>query len=167
MKKSEILELVVASSVAISAELEKAGLSKAVIGAVNAELDKIKVLVEPKSGGIVTDVHEVANFNSEGKVTAILCSLSKRWLPVYDAEGNENFYTDTKSDKFGGFKRLSKAAESIRQKHAKAVKATEASVLADLLNPEVSLTEDEAKAILESAKVVDYSSVGSETRPVA
>ena len=167
MKKSEMLELVVASAVAINTTLENAGLSKSVIGSVNSELDKIKDLVEPKSGGVVTDVNEVANFDAEGNVTAILCSLSKRWLPVYDAEGNENFYTDTKSDKFGGFKRLSKAAESIRQKHAKAVKATEAAVLADLLNPEVSLTEDEAKATLEAAKVIDYSSVGSETRPVA
>lgn len=167
MKKSEMLELVIASSVAIVSELEGAGLSKTVIGKVSTELDKIKELVEPKTGGFVTDVNEVANFDAEGNVTAILCSLSKRWLPVYDKEGNENFYTDTKSDKFGGFKRLSKAAESIRQKHAKAVKATEASVLADLLNPDVSLTEDEAKAILEKAKTVDYSTVGSEARPVA
>ena len=167
MKKVEMLKLVVASSVAISIVLEQAGLSKTVIGSVNVELDKIQELVAPKAGGIVTDVNEVANFDAEGNVTAILCSLSKRWLPVYDSEGNENFYTDVKSDKFGRFKRLSKAAESIRQKHAKAVKATEASVLADLLNPEVELTEAEAKQILESSKTIDYSSVGSETRPVA
>lgn len=167
MKKSEMLELVVASSDAIGNILESAGLSKTVIGSVNAELEKIQDLVAPKAGGIVTDVNEVANFDADGNVTAILCSLSKRWLPVYDAEGNENFYTDAKSDKFGGFKRLSKAAESIRQKHAKAVKATEASVLADLLNPKVELTEAEAKEILESSKIIDYSSVGSETRPVA
>lgn len=167
MKKSEMLDLVVASSVAISTVLEQAGLSKTVIGSVNVELDKIKDLVAPKAGGVVTDVNEVANFDAEGNVTAILCSLSKRWLPVYDAEGNENFYTDAKSDKFGGFKRLSKAAESLRQKHAKAVKATEASVLADLLNPEVELTEAQAKEILESSKVIDYSVIGSETRPVA
>ena len=167
MKKSEMLDLVVASSVAIVSELENAGLSKTVIGSVNVELEKIKDLVAPKAGGVVTDVNEVANFDAEGNVTAMLCSLSKRWLPVYDAEGNENFYTDTKSDKFGGFKRLSKAAESIRQKHAKAVKATEASVLTDLLNPEVELTEAQAKEILDTAKVIDYSTVGSETRPVA
>lgn len=167
MKKSEMLELVVASSVAIVAELENAGLSKTVIGSVNTELEKIKDLVAPKAGGVVTDVNEVANFDAEGNVTAILCSLSKRWLPVYDAEGNENFYTDAKSEKFGGFKRLSKAAESIRQKHSKALKATEAAVLADLLNPEVSLNETEAKAKIEAAKVIDYTVIGSETRPVA
>lgn len=167
MKKSEMLELVTASSVAIVSILEKNGLSKTVLGEVKVELDKIKELVEPKTGGVAVDVNEVANFDADGNVTALLCSLSKRWLPVYDAEGNENFYTDAKSDKFGGFKRLSKAAESIRQKHAKAVKATEASVLADLLNPEVSLTEAEAKEILEKSKIVDYSSVGSEVRPVA
>ena len=167
MKKAEMLELVIASSVAIGTILESAGLSKTVIGSVNTELEKIQELVAPKAGGIVTDVNEVANFDAEGNVTAILCSLSKRWLPVYDSEGNENFYTDVKSDKFGRFKRLSKAAESIRQKHAKAVKATEASVLADLLNPEVELTEAEAKQILEYSKTIDYSSVGSETRPVA
>ena len=167
MKKSEMLELVVASSVAIVGVLENAGIARSVIGSVNTELEKIKDLVAPKAGGVVTDIYEVANFDAEGNVTAILCSLSKRWLPVYDAEGNENFYTDAKSDKFGGFKRLSKAAESLRQKHAKAVKATEASVLADLLNPEVELTEAQAKEILESSKSIDYTTVGSETRPVA
>ena len=167
MKKSEMLELVVASSVAIVEVLENAGIARSVIGSVNTELEKIKDLVAPKAGGVVTDVNEVANFDAEGNVTAILCSLSKRWLPVYDAEGNENFYTDAKSDKFGGFKRLSKAAESIRQKHAKALKATEAAVLADLLNPEVELTETQAKETLDAAKVIDYSTVGSETRPVA
>lgn len=167
MKKSDMLELVVASSVAIAEVLENAGIARSVIGSVNTELDKIKDLVAPKAGGVVTDVNEVANFNAEGNVTDILCSLSKRWLPVYDAEGNENFYTDTKSDKFGGFKRLSKAAESLRQKHAKTVKATEASVLADLLNPEVELTEAQAKEILESSKTIDYTTIGSETRPVA
>jgi len=167
MKKSEMLELVVASSVAIVEVLENAGIARSVIGSVNTELDKIKDLVAPKAGGVVTDIYEVANFDAEGNVTAILCSLSKRWLPVYDAEGNENFYTDAKSDKFGGFKRLSKAAESLRQKHAKAVKATEASVLADLLNPEVELTEAQAKEILESSKSIDYTSIGSDIRPVA
>lgn len=167
MKKSEMLDLVVASSVAISTVLENAGLSKTVIGSVNTELEKIKDLVAPKVGGVITDVNEVANFDAEGNVTSMLCSLAKRWLPVYDAEGNENFYTDAKSDKFGGFKRLSKAAESIRQKHAKAVKATEASVLADLLNPEVELTEAQAKEILESSKSIDYTTIGSDIRPVA
>ena len=88
MKKSEMLELVVASSVAIVAELENAGLSKTVIGSVNTELEKIKDLVAPKAGGVVTDVNEVANFDAEGNVTSILCSLSKRWLPLYDAEWN-------------------------------------------------------------------------------
>lgn len=167
MKKSVMLEVFVAASVAIVEVLENAGIARSVIGSVNTELDKIKDLVAPKAGGVVTDVNEVANFDAEGNVTAILCSLSKRWLPVYDAEGNENFYTDAKSDKFGGFKRLSKAAESLRQKHAKAVKATEASVLADLLNPEVELTEAQAKEILESSKSIDYTTIGSETRPVA
>lgn len=167
MKKSEMLDLVVASSVAIGSILESAGIARSVIGSVNTELEKIQDLVAPKVGGVVTDVNEVANFDAEGNVTAMLCSLAKRWLPVYDAEGNENFYTDAKSDKFGGFKRLSKAAESIRQKHAKALKATEAAVLADLLNPEVELTEAQAKETLDAAKVIDYSTVGSEIRPVA
>ena len=167
MKKADMVLLVAGAVTKVEEILVQSGLSKSVIGNVKSELDVIVEMVTPKTGGAVTDVNEVANFDSEGNVTAILCSLSKRWLPVYDDEGNENFYTDAKSDKFGGFKRLSKAAESIRQKHAKAVKATEASVLADLLNPEVSLTEGEAKAILEKAKTVDYSTVGSETRPVA
>ena len=59
MKKSELLELVVVSSVAIGNILEDAGLSKTVIGSVNVELDKIKDLVAPKVGGVVTDVNEV------------------------------------------------------------------------------------------------------------
>ena len=48
MKKSEMLDLVVASSVAIVTELEKAGLSKTVIGSVNTELEKIKDLEKIK-----------------------------------------------------------------------------------------------------------------------
>lgn len=167
MKKSDMLELVAGSIAEAIAILNENGISKAIVAGVNAELNKIVEVVTPKTGGVATDVNEVANFDAEGNVTAILCSLSKRWLPVYDAEGNENFYTDAKSEKFGGFKRLSKAAESIRQKHSKALKATEAAVLADLLNPEVSLNETEAKAKIEAAKVIDYSVIGSETRPVA
>ena len=45
-----MLELVVASSVAITTLLENAGLSKTVIGSVNTELEKIKDLVAPKAG---------------------------------------------------------------------------------------------------------------------
>ena len=165
MKKADMVLLVTVAVTKVEEILVQSGLSKSVIGDVKSELDVIVEMVTPKTGGAVTDVNEVANFDAEGNVTAILCSLSKRWLPVYDEEGNENFYTDAKSDKFGGFKRLSKAAESIRQKHSKALKATEASVLADLLNPEVELTEDEAKSILESVKTVDYSTVGTVERP--
>ena len=165
MKKADMVLLVAGAVTKVEEILVQSGLSKSVIGNVKSELDVIVEMVTPKTGGAVTDVNEVANFDAEGNVTAILCSLSKRWLPVYDDEGNENFYTDAKSDKFGGFKRLSKAAESIRQKHSKALKATEAAVLADLLNPEVELTEDEAKSILEAAKTVDYSSVGTVERP--
>ena len=167
MKKADMVLLVAGAVTNVENILVEAGLSKSVIGNVKSELDVIVEMVTPKTGGAVTDVNEVANFDDNGNVIDILCSLSKRWLPVYDDEGNENFYTDAKSDKFGGFKRLSKAAESIRQKHSKAVKATEASVLADLLNPEVELTEAQAKEILDTAKVIDYSTVGSETRPVA
>lgn len=164
MKKADMLAIVTSAVTGVVGILESNGLSTSVINSVSKELDKVVELVTPKTGGAVTDVNEVANFDENGGVTAIQCSLSKRWLPVYDEEGNENFYTDAKSDKFGGFKRLSKAAESIRQKHSKALKATEAAVLADLLNPEVELTEAEAQATLEAAKTVDYSSVGSEVR---
>jgi hypothetical protein len=167
MKKSDMLELVTGAIAGAVAILNENGISKAIVAGVKDELSKIVELVTPKTGGVAMDVNEVANFDSEGNVTAILCSLSKRWLPVYDAEGNENFYTDAKSEKFGGFKRLSKAAESIRQKHSKALKATEAAVLADLLNPEVALNETEAKSKIEAAKVIDYTVIGSETRPVA
>ena len=165
MKKADMLLLVAGAVTNVEKILVEAGLSKSVIGSVNSELSKVVELVTPKTGGAVTDVNEVANFDDNGNVIEILCSLSKRWLPVYDEEGHENFYTDAKSDRFGGFKRLSKAAESIRQKHSKALKATEAAVLADLLNPEVSLTEAEAQATLEAAKTVDYSSVGTVERP--
>ena len=164
MKKADMLAIVTGAVTGVVGILESNGLSTSVINSVSKELDKVVEMVTPKTGGAVMDVNEVANFNENGEVTAIQCSLSKRWLPVYDEEGNENFYTDPKSDKFGGFKRLSKAAESIRQKHSKALKATEAAVLADLLNPEVELTEAEAQATLEAAKTVDYSSVGSEVR---
>lgn len=160
-----MLAIVTGAVTGVVGILESNGLSTSVINSVSKELDKVVEMVTPKTGGAVTDVNEVANFDAEGNVTSILCSLSKRWLPVYDEEGNENFYTDAKSDKFGGFKRLSKAAESIRQKHSKALKATEAAVLADLLNPEVELTEAEAQATLEAAKTVDYSTVGTVERP--
>ena len=165
MKKADMLAIVTGAVTGVVGILESNGLSTSVINSVSKELDKVVEMVTPKTGGAVTDVNEVANFDAEGNVTSILCSLSKRWLPVYDEEGNENFYTDAKSDKFGGFKRLSKAAESIRQKHSKALKATEAAVLADLLNPEVELTEAEAQATLEAAKTVDYSTVGTVERP--
>lgn len=165
MKKADMVLLVTVAVTNVEEILVQSGLSNSVIGDVKKALEPVVEMVTPKTGGAVTDVNEVANFDAEGNVTAILCSLSKRWLPVYDEEDNENFYTDAKSDKFGGFKRLSKAAESIRQKHSKALKATEAAVLADLLNPEVELTEAEAQATLEAAKTVDYSTVGTVERP--
>jgi len=133
---------------------------------IGTALDAIVTVVAPgKGGGAKVNLEDVAVLDGEGNITHLLCSLSKQWLPVVDEEGNENFYTDNKSDKFGGFKRLSKAAESIRQKATAKAKATEKAVLADLLNPEVELSNEEATAQIEAAKVIDYSGVGSVERP--
>lgn len=161
MKKSEIHEIVVLASATILEAVAGTKLEELV----RTELNKIDEVTKPGVGGAKVDPESVCVRNEDGEVTHIQCSLSKRWLPVYDEEGNENFYSDTKNDTFGGFKRLSKKAESIRQKSAKAIKATEAAVLADLLNKDVELSEEDAQKLIADSKVIDYTVVGSETRP--
>lgn len=166
LKKTELNAMVQEVSTKVETVIGEAGVSQEVLDAVRAELSRLDEATKPgKGGGSKVDVTEIANFDENGTVTHIQCSLSGNWLPVFDDEGNENFYTDSKSDKLGGFKRLSKAGESIRQKHAKAFKATKDAVLADMLNPDVNMTQEEANEKIEAAKAVDYSSVGSVERP--
>ena len=87
--------------------------------------------------------------DDEGNITHILDSVFSVYLPVFNEDGEPNFYE--KPDTELGWSRYSRAAEKVRKEATKAFKATEKAVLKDLIDGEI--TSDEAKAQLEAAKI--------------
>jgi len=78
----------------------------------------------------------------------------------------DNFYEDaSENNKFGGLKRLSRAAESARKKAISAKKATEKAVMDDLLSG--AIDKDSANKKLATVKAPDFSGIeGSKNKPV-
>ena len=78
----------------------------------------------------------------------------------------DNFYEDlgNENNKFGGLKRLSRAAEAARKKAVGAKKATEKAVMDDLLAG--NITAEEGKNIIAAVAGPDYSVIeGLSTKP--
>ena len=118
-------------------------------------------LLEPKKGGSSVNVEDVFVAQAKDGKAYLLCSVSGKWM-----EANaENFYEDaSENNKFGGFKRLSRAAESARKHAIAAKKATEKAVMTDLLAGVIS--KEQAQATLDAVAGPDYSSVpGTEVKP--
>ena len=69
-------------------------------------------------------------------------------IPVFDAEGNPNFYE--KPDTELGWSRFSKAAEKSRKDREKTFKATEKAVFADVMGGVI--TPEDAKALMATAE---------------
>ena len=110
--------------------------------------EKLVALVEPKRAGIKFDIDEIACKDENDVVTYILDSVFQKWIPIYDDEGEPNFYE--KPDTELGWSRFSRAAEKARKTAEKTYKATKDAVLTDLLNDRS--TQEEAKAIMEQAE---------------
>ena len=105
-------------------------------------------LVEPKKGGARVDINDIACFDEDGTATHIFDSVLKVWVPVFDAEGEPNFYE--KPDTELGWSRFSRAAEKARKDAEKAYKATKDAVLNDLLSGEID--QETAKQLMEDAE---------------
>lgn len=118
-------------------------------------------LLEPKKGGSAVNVEDVFVAKAKDGKAYLLCSVSGKWMEATA----ENFYEDAaENNKFGGFKRLSRAAESARKQAIAAKKATEKAVMTDLLAGVIS--KEQAQATLDSVAGPDYSSVpGTEVKP--
>jgi len=111
---------------------------------------KFTVLLEPKKGGAQFNIEDVTTVDADGAITHILDSVFNVMIPVYDAEGNENFYA--KPDTELGWSRFSKAAEKSRKDREKQFKATEKAVFSDVMGGEV--TPDEAKELMADAETL-------------
>ncbi len=104
-------------------------------------------LLEPKKGAQF-NIEDVTTTDKKGVVTHILDSVFNVMVPVFDDEGNENFYA--KPDTELAWSRFSKAAEKSRKDREKAFKATEKAVFSDLMAGEI--TPEDAKGLMETAE---------------
>jgi len=105
-------------------------------------------LLEPKKGGAQFNIEDVTTVDADGVITHILDSVFNLMVPVFDDEGNENFYA--KPDTELGWSRFSKAAEKSRKDREKVFKATEKAVFADVM--EGTITPDDAKELMSAAE---------------
>jgi len=105
-------------------------------------------LLEPKKGGAQFNIEDVTEVDAEGVITHILDSVFDVMVPVFDAEGNPNFYE--KPDTELGWSRFSKAAEKSRKDREKTFKATEKAVFTDVMSGDVS--PEEAKELMAEAE---------------
>ena len=118
-------------------------------------------LLEPKKGGSSINVEDVYVAKAQDGKAYLQCSVSGKWMEATA----ENFYEDaSETNKFGGLKRLSRAAESARKHAIAAKKATEKAVMTDLLAGVI--TKEEAQATLDTVVGADFSTVpGTEVKP--
>jgi len=105
-------------------------------------------LLEPKKGGAQFNIEDVTTVDESGVITHILDSVFNVMVPVFDTEGNENFYA--KPDTELGWSRFSKAAEKSRKDREKTFKATEKAVFSDLMSG--AITPEDAKELMVSAE---------------
>ena len=105
-------------------------------------------LLEPKKGGAQFNIEDVTIMDENGVITHILDSVFNVMVPVFDDEGNENFYA--KPDTELAWSRFSKAAEKSRKDREKAFKATEKAVFADVMGGDI--TPEEAKELMATAE---------------
>ncbi|MCI4435921.1 MAG: hypothetical protein JHC33_03815 [Ignisphaera sp.] len=104
---------------------------------------EITALLEPKKGGAVLDINEIAKFE-DGELTHIMDSVTGEFMPLHDEDGNENFYA--KPDTQLGWSRLSRASEKARKEAEKAKKASTKAIMDDVLDG--NITPEEAKELL-------------------
>jgi hypothetical protein len=109
---------------------------------------KFTELLEPKKGGAQFNIEDVVQRDEDGQITHILDSVFNVMVPVYDADGEANFYA--KPDTELGWSRFSKAAEKSRKDREKAFKATEKAVFADVMAG--AITPEEAKELMAEAE---------------
>jgi hypothetical protein len=111
-------------------------------------------LLKPGKGGASVNVEDVYVPKAKDGKAYLQCSVSGLWMEATA----ENFYEDdSENNKFGGLKRLSRAAESARKKFINAKKATEKAVLTDLLAKKI--TEDEGNKQLAKFVAPDFSQI--------
>ena len=119
-------------------------------------------LTRPGKGGATVNVEDVFVAKAKDGKAYLQCSVSGLWMEATA----DNFYEDaSENNKFGGLKRLSRAAESARKKAISAKKATEKAVMDDLLSG--AIDKDSANKKLATVKAPDFSGIeGSKNKPV-
>ncbi len=103
----------------------------------------LSALTIPGVGG-GKDVTDYTVFNEEDEVTYIFCKLHQKWEPVADEEGEPLFREDAKGK--NGYRRECMESDASYKEIAKALKASEKSIMTDLLDGEI--TSEDAKAAL-------------------
>jgi len=111
-------------------------------------------LTKPGKGGATINIDEVFVPKAKDGKAYLQCSVSGLWMEAT----KENFYEDlSENNKFGGVKRLSRAAEGARKKAISVKKATEKAVMTDLLAKKI--TAEEGNKILDGIKGPDFSGI--------
>lgn len=123
-------------------------------------------LLEPKKGGVATDLSEYVTFDDMGKATKITCRLSG---VTFEANA-ENFYSDknSKIECANGDVVSPHSREAIKVKNdfAKTVKASKDAITKDVMDEVISVAEGkERMAALPTEP--DYSTVGQTPAPEA
>lgn len=117
----------------------------------------------PKTGGASINLDEVTVKDDEGNVVEIMCAASGVFLPATP----EYFYEEKDETKgINGLKRHSRQAEQIKKSFTKQNKASQAAIMDDILEADVSTPEgQELVATLKDqladvkAEKVDYAGV--------
>ena len=107
----------------------------------------LTLLLEPKKGGAHFDIEEISVKDESGELTHIFDSVIKLWVPIFDEEGEPNFYD--KPDTELGWSRFTRVSEKLRKDAEKAFKASKDGVFSDLMAGDI--TQEEAQEIMNDA----------------
>lgn len=119
-------------------------------------------LTRPGKGGMSVNIDEVFVGKAQDGKAYLQCSVSGLWMEAT----KENFYEDaSENNKFGGLKRLSRAAEGARKKSINAKKATEKAVMQDLLAKKI--TAEQGNEIIAKVTAPDFSGIKGSTKKPA
>ena len=111
-------------------------------------VEKIRSILEPKSGGRAVDLDEVTRKDENGVVVAIQDNVSGLWFPAT----SDFFYEDKSGKGIEGsdgslLKRVSKAGYSIASKYKKMLAASKEAIFNDVLDGKITPEEGKSKIV--------------------
>lgn len=127
----------------------------------NAEQELVEALselLEPKKGGIRTDIEDIVRRDEDGNIVELQCRVSGVWLPA-----NLEYFTPDKNSKIVNAEgeklyTISRQAQKIKADTLRVFRASKEAITNDVLDGIIS--PEDAKAQIEALSAEpDYSSV--------